>query len=273
MGFGYDAGGGDQAACGRPYRSGRMHHPPCDLAMETYCTSAGATYPWHAVRRFVRDNQGLMRRMYGDQRHGHVLRAELDEDDDILQEQHQHRPRSARYKPITNDIDNDLLVEDFDNNNNNVGQQARYLRDDVSNDDVLNTKFVYSEEPALSIKLAGLKTAPHFRQTTTTERSSTNTFQTTSTSATTTTTTEDSSTVPSSLETETNTDTTTEQTTTGSLTADDRIGEENYSTTTNEGDTEGTTTQDKSNAILFQDMEEEPIKKKPHINYNKLKGV
>lgn len=32
----------------------------------------------HAVRRFVHENQGLMRRMYGDERHISVLRAELD---------------------------------------------------------------------------------------------------------------------------------------------------------------------------------------------------
>lgn len=58
-----------------------MHKPPCDLAREGYCTAAGSAYPWHAVRRFVRENQGLMRRMYGDQRHISVLRAEFEGED------------------------------------------------------------------------------------------------------------------------------------------------------------------------------------------------
>lgn len=81
-GYGYDSGG-DQAACGRPYRSGRMYQPPCDLEKQGFCTSAGKSYPWHAVKRFVKDNQGLMRRMYGDQRHGQVLRSELDDEVEI----------------------------------------------------------------------------------------------------------------------------------------------------------------------------------------------
>lgn len=58
-----------------------MHQPPCDLAHQSYCTSAGSLYPWHAVRRFIRENQGLMRRMYGDERHIAVLRAELETND------------------------------------------------------------------------------------------------------------------------------------------------------------------------------------------------
>lgn len=61
-----------------------MYQPPCDLEKQGYCTSAGKTYPWHAVKRFVKDNQGLMKRMYGDQRHGHVLRSELDDEVEIL---------------------------------------------------------------------------------------------------------------------------------------------------------------------------------------------
>lgn len=35
----------------------------------------------HAVRRFVQENQGLMRRMYGDERHINVLRAEFERND------------------------------------------------------------------------------------------------------------------------------------------------------------------------------------------------
>jgi len=35
----------------------------------------------HAVRRFVHENHGLMKRMYGDERHISVLRAEIESND------------------------------------------------------------------------------------------------------------------------------------------------------------------------------------------------
>lgn len=38
-------------------------------------------YPWNAVRRFVHENQGLMKRMYGDVRHISVLRTEINNND------------------------------------------------------------------------------------------------------------------------------------------------------------------------------------------------
>lgn len=38
----------------------------------------GSAYPWHAVRRFVHENQGLMKRMYGDIRQISVLKNEFD---------------------------------------------------------------------------------------------------------------------------------------------------------------------------------------------------
>lgn len=35
----------------------------------------------HAVRRFVQENQGLMRRMYGDESYISILRAEFEKND------------------------------------------------------------------------------------------------------------------------------------------------------------------------------------------------
>ncbi|XP_049876370.1 protein spaetzle 4 [Pectinophora gossypiella] len=76
------------SACARPYRSNRARAAPaapCDLTKFNYCTTPGSSYPWHAIRRFVRENQGLMKRMYGEERHISVLKAELEnfiEDDD-----------------------------------------------------------------------------------------------------------------------------------------------------------------------------------------------
>ncbi|XP_053610942.1 protein spaetzle 4 isoform X2 [Plodia interpunctella] len=76
------------SACARPYRAHRaraLPDAPCDLSKHNFCTTPGSNYPWHAIRRFVRENQGLMRRMYGEERHISVLKAELEnfiEDDD-----------------------------------------------------------------------------------------------------------------------------------------------------------------------------------------------
>ncbi|XP_073961825.1 spaetzle domain-containing protein 4 isoform X1 [Choristoneura fumiferana] len=78
------------SSCARPQRAGRTRAAaPCDLSKQSYCTSPGDSYPWHAIRRFVRENQGLMKRMYGEERHISVLKAELenfiqdDEDDEV----------------------------------------------------------------------------------------------------------------------------------------------------------------------------------------------
>ncbi|CAG4942884.1 unnamed protein product [Parnassius apollo] len=76
------------SSCTRPYRANRARPlpvAPCDLSKQTYCTTPGSAYPWQAIRRFVRENQGLMKRMYGEERHISVLKAELEnfiEDDD-----------------------------------------------------------------------------------------------------------------------------------------------------------------------------------------------
>lgn len=54
---------------------------PCDFSKQSYCNLPGSIYPWHAVRRFVHENQGLMKRMYGDVRHISILRSEIKNND------------------------------------------------------------------------------------------------------------------------------------------------------------------------------------------------
>ncbi|XP_012546903.1 spatzle-like protein isoform X1 [Bombyx mori] len=74
--------GADYAtACARSGRSHRGRMPqvaPCDLSKHNYCTAPGTSYPWNAIRRFVRENQGLMKRMYGEERHISILKSELE---------------------------------------------------------------------------------------------------------------------------------------------------------------------------------------------------
>lgn len=63
-------------------------------------------------------------------------------------------------------MDNDVFAYyDDEEEQEHTETEARYLREDLTHEDVLKTKFVFSEEPIVSIKLSALKT-PHFRQTT-----------------------------------------------------------------------------------------------------------
>lgn len=141
LSFNYDYA----SACARPYRSGRSGAntvPPCDLSKNSYCNRPGKTYPWHAVRRFVHENQGLMRRMYGEQRHIAVLKAEIE----------------------NNDLDEDTYDQPTRDNT-----FARYSKDH----DILNTKFIYSKRP--TGRSSEPYTVPHFRPVQTTPSTTTTT--------------------------------------------------------------------------------------------------
>lgn len=73
------ASGSCHLACG-PRMSPRMLMDiPCDLDTSSYCESAGSSYPWTAVRRYIYDNQAVMRQMYGDQRQSYIIQNEIEE--------------------------------------------------------------------------------------------------------------------------------------------------------------------------------------------------
>ncbi|XP_032584335.1 protein spaetzle 4 [Drosophila mojavensis] len=87
---------------------------PCDLAKQPFCHLPGSIYPWHAVRRFVHENQGLMKRMYGDVRHISILRDEIQNNEvvdvDSMEEAAQRyskMPRGAKYMLHGRDADRD----------------------------------------------------------------------------------------------------------------------------------------------------------------------
>lgn len=98
---------------------------PCDLTRQPYCHLPGSAYPWHAVRRFVHENHGLMKRMYGDVKHISVLRDEIlnneiDVDDvEVAAERYSkepHRARAAKYMQAQREEysgikNNDVLTE------------------------------------------------------------------------------------------------------------------------------------------------------------------
>ena len=50
---------------------------PCDLSTISYCTQPGSAYPWSAVRRYIYENQGFMKRMYGESRQSQIIREEM----------------------------------------------------------------------------------------------------------------------------------------------------------------------------------------------------
>lgn len=85
--YGFDSGGACEQRASRHGRAQLLASIPCDLSTQSYCNLPGSSYPWHAVRRFVHENQGLMKRMYGDIKHISVLKNEFEgnfiETDDI----------------------------------------------------------------------------------------------------------------------------------------------------------------------------------------------
>ncbi|XP_067624875.1 protein spaetzle 4 [Eurosta solidaginis] len=107
--YGYDSANSCTAQESKQARRGRaqmLAAIPCDLTRQDYCHLPGSAYPWHAVRRFVHENHGLMKRMYGDVRHILVLRDEIlnneiDENDyeDVAERYSKkpHRIRAAKY--------------------------------------------------------------------------------------------------------------------------------------------------------------------------------
>ncbi|KAF7997759.1 hypothetical protein HCN44_009157 [Aphidius gifuensis] len=114
--FGYDA----SSACSKPYsRNGRSSYEklPCDFQRQSWCAVAGNTYPWHAVRRFVQENQGLMRRMYGDEKHINVLKTEIDKNDiesDYEDKYHKFFGDSRKYE-YDNDDNEEYQGREFQN--------------------------------------------------------------------------------------------------------------------------------------------------------------
>ncbi|KAG7208649.1 hypothetical protein KM043_014855 [Ampulex compressa] len=109
--FGYDA----SSACSRPYsRAGRARfiNLPCDFRRQNWCTVAGSSYPWHAVRRFVQENQGLMRRMYGDERHINVLRAEFEKNDIELKYDDYYHHLSDEHRRYQYEDDYEFIDDD-----------------------------------------------------------------------------------------------------------------------------------------------------------------
>ncbi|XP_076243202.1 spaetzle domain-containing protein 4 [Calliopsis andreniformis] len=149
--FGYDA----SSACSKPYsRSGRARfvNLPCDFRRQNWCTIAGNSYPWHAVRRFVQENQGLMRRMYGDERHINVLRAEFEKNDIELKYDDYYHHFNDDHRKYQYTHDYEYFEEETLRTNEGRGFTSRFFNDNAAKK--LN-KF-----PKLSEY-----TRPHFRPT------------------------------------------------------------------------------------------------------------
>ncbi|XP_075152304.1 spaetzle domain-containing protein 4 [Haematobia irritans] len=158
--FGYDSTSSSCSPNTKQSRRGRaqmLAAIPCDLITQAYCTQPGAAYPWHAVRRFVHENQGLMKRMYGDVRHIAVLRDEI--------------------------LNNEIDVDDIE------AAAERYSRDGYNR---RASKLMHHRDDFENFKMNDVLREPHFRPvTTTTSTSSTSTTTTTTQPPTASTTVED----------------------------------------------------------------------------------
>ncbi len=94
--YGFDGSASCNPKASRRGRAQFLQTIPCDLTVQTYCNQPGSLYPWHAVRRFVHENQGLMRRMYGDVKHISVLRTEVNNNDIEFDDVEQATARYSR---------------------------------------------------------------------------------------------------------------------------------------------------------------------------------
>ncbi|XP_055548389.1 protein spaetzle 4 isoform X2 [Wyeomyia smithii] len=96
-GYGFDSASSCDPNVSRKSRSAQLIQTiPCDLSIQAYCNLPGSAYPWHAVRRFVHENQGLMRRMYGDVRHISILKSEIDTNKIDIDDIHQTAEKYSR---------------------------------------------------------------------------------------------------------------------------------------------------------------------------------
>lgn len=122
IGLGFDGGSSCSPKASRRGRAQLIATIPCNLSEQTYCNQPGALYPWHAVRRFVHENQGLMKRMYGDVKHISVLRTEINNNEIEFEDVEQAAARYSRsgwkknkyiYNDFTNSKSNDVLTEPY----------------------------------------------------------------------------------------------------------------------------------------------------------------
>ncbi|XP_070132790.1 protein spaetzle 4 [Drosophila bipectinata] len=155
-GFGFDSAN-SCSPNGKMSRRGRaqmLASIPCDLGKQAFCHLPGAAYPWHAVRRFVHENQGLMKRMYGDVRHISILRDEIQ----------------------NNEVDEDDMEETAERYSKDGGRRsAKYLMHGRERD--------RDREDFGSFKGNDVLMEPHFRPVSTSTSSTTTTTKATTTTA------------------------------------------------------------------------------------------
>lgn len=122
--YGFDGSPSCNPKVGRRGRAQLIATIPCDLSVQSYCNLPGSLYPWHAVRRFVHENQGLMKRMYGDVKHISVLRTEINNNDIDVDDVEIAAARYSRsgWKK------NKYLYNDYQNNKNNDVLTEPYFR-------------------------------------------------------------------------------------------------------------------------------------------------
>lgn len=126
QGYGFDAGTScNDHKTARRGRAQLIKSIPCDLSSQAYCNLPGTMYPWHAVRRFVNENQGMMKRMYGDVRHISVLRNEINNNDITLDDVEEAAVRYSRTAWKRNKY---LYQESSKTKNSDLLSEAHYRR-------------------------------------------------------------------------------------------------------------------------------------------------
>lgn len=128
--YGFDSGASCSEKTARRGRLLLLKSIPCDLKTQAYCDLPGTMYPWNAVRRFVNENQGMMKRMYGDVRHISVLRNEINNNDITLEDVQETAIRYSRAGWKRNKY---LYQESGKSKSNDLLADAHYRRGSYSN--------------------------------------------------------------------------------------------------------------------------------------------
>ncbi|XP_058794425.1 protein spaetzle 4-like [Phymastichus coffea] len=165
--FGYDA----SSACTQRVARAHIEKLPCDFSRDNWCSVAGNAYPWQAVRRFVQENQGLMRRMYGDEKHIDIFKSEFDKNDVELElaDEHNHlysgdlNPLFSQYQlDMEHELDQPITrrrSREYSSRASSVGAASKH--DKPPNDLEKSTKDSSTLSTTFATTSTSLATTPH----------------------------------------------------------------------------------------------------------------
>ena len=121
---------------------------PCDINSIGYCIEPGHAYPWNSMKRFIFENQGFVRKMYGEQRQSQIIHNEIERLNNIYQD---YSSQSS------NDRQQRKYLAKFNNDNDGGGdnehnQATTTIKSTIdSNDDSITDNSIINESISSSL--------------------------------------------------------------------------------------------------------------------------